>query len=179
MNEKQLKRISKFISLLLRHQPEKGGLTLDAQGWTETEALLKAVRIPRELLERIVAEDEKLRYSFSSDGLRIRANQGHSVAVDLGYPPVEPPAELFHGTPERNRASILEKGLLRGNRTHVHLCADRETAEIVGRRRGLPIIFRVDSAAMHRDGCLFFRSENGVWLTEHAPPQYLSETDPQ
>ena len=129
--------------------------------------------ISREQLEEVVATNDKKRFSFSPDGLLVRANQGHSVEVDLGLVPIEPPELLYHGTVERFLDSIRAKGLVRGNRHHVHLSADRDTAARVGQRRGRPVVLVVEAGRMHRDGHRFFRSENGVWLTETVPPQYL------
>ncbi len=172
-------RLSKFLSLVLRHQPEKAGLTLDASGWVEVEALLRGcnaagVSLTRPLLERLVAESDKQRFAFSEDRQRIRANQGHSVDVDLAYEPVTPPDILYHGTADRFLDSIRTRGLVRGNRHHVHLSADYAVAVEVGRRHGRPVVFDVAAERMHADGHRFFRSANGVWLTEQVPPQYLS-----
>jgi putative RNA 2'-phosphotransferase len=175
---KQLVSLSKFLSFVLRHEPEAIGLTLDAEGWVAVEELLAAAArhghsVTRGQLEEVVATNDKRRFSFSPDGRLIRANQGHSVEVDLGLAPVEPPELLYHGTVERFLDSIREKGLLRGNRHHVHLSADRETAARVGQRRGRPVVLVVDSGRMHRAGHRFFRSENGVWLTEAVPADFL------
>ena len=123
-------------------------------------------------MEEVVATNDKKRFSFSPDGRLIRANQGHSVEVDLGLVPVEPPELLYHGTVERFLDSIRERAL-RGNRHHVHLSADRETAARVGQRRGRPVVLVVEAGRMHNDGQVFYRSENGVWLTEAVPPTYL------
>ncbi len=170
--------ISKFLSYVLRHKPEAIGIALDAEGWVDVDELLTAAaqhgkRISRELLKQIVATNDKQRFAFSPDGRSIRANQGHSVAVDLALAPCDPPELLYHGTVERFLDSIRRQGLLRGGRHHVHLSADRETAAKVGARRGRPVIFVVQSAAMHRAGHQFFRSSNGVWLTETVPPEFL------
>jgi putative RNA 2'-phosphotransferase len=175
---KQLVEISKFLSFVLRHNPQAIGITLDAEGWVVVDELLAAAarhghRFTRQLLEDVVATNDKKRFAFSPDGLLIRANQGHSVEVDLGLVPVEPPELLYHGTVERFLDSIREKGLVRGMRHHVHLSADRETAGRVGQRRGRPLVLVVEAAFMHRDGHRFYRSENGVWLTETVPPAYL------
>ncbi len=172
-------QISKFLSLVLRHQPEKIGLTLDAAGWVDVEELLRAAEssgfpITREELEIVVAENDKKRFSFSEDGQRIRASQGHSVSVELGYEAVPPPEILYHGTIEKFLASILEQGLLKGDRHHVHLSSDLETAKKVGARRGRPIVLLVQSGLMRKDGHLFYRSENGVWLTDAVPAMYLT-----
>ncbi|GAB4125120.1 MAG: RNA 2'-phosphotransferase [Roseiflexaceae bacterium] len=177
--DKQLTRFSKFISLVLRHEPQKYGLTLDPHGWVAIDDLLASaeragVRMTRTQLEQVVAENDKQRFAISDDRLRIRARQGHSVSVDLELPPLTPPDRLYHGTVDRFIASIRQQGLIRGSRQHVHLSATLETAIIVGQRRGAPVILTVDSAAMHHDGYLFYRSENGVWLTDAVPARYLS-----
>jgi putative RNA 2'-phosphotransferase len=169
---------SKFMSYVLRHRPERLGLTLDANGWVNVEELLDAANragksITREQIEFIVAHDEKQRYSFSSDGSRIRANQGHSIAVDLELEAIKPPERLYHGTPVRFIDSIREQGLLRMKRTHVHLSEKEETAIEVGQRRGKSLVIVVEAGKMQADGFEFYRSENGVWLTEKVPIEYL------
>lgn len=176
--DKDLTRIGRFLSLILRHQPEKIGVTLDPQGWIEIDTLLNAARtsgtnIPRELLERIVAENDKKRFAISEDGRSIRASQGHSVRVDLALDPIEPPSLLFHGTATRFLASIRNEGLRPGSRTHVHLSADEGTARTVGARHGKPVVLGIAAEAMHAEGHLFYLSANGVWLTESVPPRYL------
>lgn len=177
MNQNIVK-ISKFLSLVLRHEPEKIGLSLDAAGWVSVDELLAACRqhgkaITFEQLQDVVANNDKQRFSFSADGNLIRANQGHSVEVELGYESATPPATLFHGTAERFLASIKEQGLLKGERHHVHLSADIETATKVGQRHGKPVVLRVDAGKMQQDGFIFYLSTNGVWLTEHVPVPYL------
>jgi putative RNA 2'-phosphotransferase len=174
MNQK----ISKFLSFVLRHKPQAIDITLDAEGWVAVDELLAAAArhgqpVTRQQLEEVVATNDKQRFSFSPDGQFIRANQGHSVEVDLGLVPIEPPELLYHGTVERFLDSIRANGLLRGKRHHVHLSGDRETAARVGQRRGRPVVLVVEAGRMHRDGHPFFRSENGVWLTETVPPKYL------
>jgi putative RNA 2'-phosphotransferase len=178
MQKRQI-RISKFLSLVLRHKPEKIGLTLDEAGWTAVDDLLQASRdhgfpITLAELQTVVAENDKARFSFSPDMSRIRANQGHSTAVNLGYEPAAPPEYLFHGTAERFWPAIQGEGLSKRSRHHVHLSLDIETARQVGARHGRPLILRVDSGAMQRDGHLFYLSANGVWLTDAVPPQYLA-----
>jgi putative RNA 2'-phosphotransferase len=170
---------SKFLSLVLRHAPEKIGVELDENGWIDVEILLEAMArngktLTRSDLERIVTENDKKRFAFSENGLRIRANQGHSVEVDLALQPCIPPELLFHGTPEGFVASILSTGLNKGQRHHVHLSADRLTATKVGERRGLPIILEVQAGEMHRTGHIFYKSENGVWLVDAVPAVYIS-----
>ena len=171
-------RISKLLSLVLRHQPEAIGLKLDKHGWAEIDELLTLLekngdRISRDQLGSIVENDNKNRYAIDADGLRIRANQGHSIEVELGLPAIEPPEILFHGTVKKFLEAIACSGLDAGSRQHVHLSRDRETAINVGKRRGSPIILRVRSAAMHAEGHEFYCSNNGVWLTKHVPVQYI------
>ena len=169
-----LKNISKFLSLVLRHKPEKIGLELDQQGWAKTQELLdKIPHLTLKLLQEVVETNNKKRFAFNEDGSKIRASQGHSITVDLGYPPSEPPALLYHGTATRFVTSIQEKGLLKRNRQHLHLSKDLDTATNVGQRHGKVVILTVDSGKMYKDGYNFFISENGVWLTDHVPVDYL------
>ena len=164
---------SKFLSLILRHAPEKIGLALDAQGWADIGQLLAQAarhgrRLSREQLDDVVARDSKTRYAISDDGLRIRANQGHSLAaVDIRLPPATPPAMLYHGTASRFVEAIRAAGLLPGSRNHVHLSVNRETA--VGARHGKPVVLTVDAAAMQAQGHVFYVSDNGVWLVDAVP----------
>ncbi len=172
-------RISKFLSFVLRHAPQSIGVTLDDAGWVDVDLLLRRSRangteISRALLDEIVASNPKQRFSFSEDGARIRANQGHTVTVDLAYAPSVPPPVLYHGTPQKTVPLVRAGGLLKMARHHVHLSADVDTAKIVGSRRGKPSILRVDSARMHADGHVFHVSANGVWLTEHVPTAYIT-----
>ena len=174
-----MKAASKYLALILRHKPEAAGLSLDAEGWARVEDVLSALQrkfgsFGREALEELVRSNDKQRYAFDGSGTRIRANQGHSVAVDLGLEPTAPPDILYHGTAARFLPSILAEGLVRGKRHHVHLSPDRETALTVGaRRQGETALLRVLSGKMAADGHEFFRSGNGVWLTDHVPPAYL------
>src|SRR4051794_1441040 len=179
LDEKRTVKISKYLSKHLRHQPERLGVVLEPGGWVAVDELLKACAahafpVSREELEQVVAASDKQRFAFSEDGARIRANQGHSVEVDLGLPPVEPPAVLYHGTGAASVDSILASGLQRRGRHHVHLSPDVETAVRVGRRHGKPVVFAVDAARMAADGVPFYVSENGVWLVDAVPPRYLS-----
>jgi putative RNA 2'-phosphotransferase len=165
--DKQLEHLSKFISLVVRHQPEKYGVTLDEHGWAQIDDLIAAanragVPLTHAAIQQIVAQNDKQRFAISDDGRAIRARQGHSIAVDLELAPIEPPEQLYHGTTERFVASIQAQGLLRGARQHVHLSADQPTALKVGQRHGTPVVFTVASGAMHRAGYHFYRSENGV-----------------
>ena len=176
--DRSLVRASKFLSLVLRHRPERIGITLDSAGWVAVDELLAAARrsgfpLDRATLERVVAENDKRRFAFSADGARIRASQGHSVGVDLGLAPQAPPDVLFHGTAARFLESIRCEGLKAGSRTHVHLSADEVTARTVGQRHGSPVVLRVEAGAMHRDGHEFYHSENGVWLALAVPARYL------
>lgn len=168
---------SKFLALILRHKPEVIGLTLDPEGWADIEEVIakSGGRLTRDLINRAVAENNKARYAVSEDGRHIRARQGHSVEVDLGLTPREPPAILFHGTHAAVAETIRREGLKKMARQHVHLSADPETAKSVGGRRGRPVVFVVGARSMHLMGHKFFLSENGVWLTGHVPPGYLRE----
>jgi putative RNA 2'-phosphotransferase len=171
-------RISKFLSLVLRHRPEKIGLSLGQSGWVLVEQLIEAsrghgVEFTLEELQNVVAGNDKKRFSLSEDGLWIRANQGHSIKVELGYAPTVPPEILYHGTAERFLTSIKQQGLIKGKRHHVHLSADIDTATKIGLRHGRPVVLRVKAGLMYRDGFVFYLSANGVWLTEHVPVQYL------
>jgi putative RNA 2'-phosphotransferase len=174
-------RASKRLSFILRHRPDSIGLALDEAGWVDVDALLDALaahglRLTRADLEQVVATNDKRRFAFDETGTRIRASQGHSVRVELGYDDEPPPAELFHGTVERFLPAILAEGLRPRRRHAVHLSPDVATARTVGGRRGRPVVLRVDAAAMAADGFHFSRSANGVWLTDAVPPRYLSRT---
>ena len=178
MDPKILVKHSKFLSLVLRHRPEIAGLHLDANGWTSVDALLEGCArqghpLSRIELEEVVKSNDKRRFSFSEDGRRIRANQGHSVPVELGHPPVPPPEILFHGTTRGRISSIRRQGLLKGKRHHVHLSPDAATAHKVGSRRGPAVVLQVLAGTMHIQGYRFYCSENGVWLCETVPPQYI------
>jgi putative RNA 2'-phosphotransferase len=172
-----LRRVSKRMSLALRHDPGRFGLELDEAGWVPVDDLLAALRISRSQLDTVVAENDKRRFAFrrDPDGTElIRASQGHSVPVDLALTPVAPPDLLFHGTGAAAAESIRASGINRGRRHHVHLSADPETAHRVGaRRRGTVVVLTVDAAAMARDGHPFYLSANGVWLTDAVPARYL------
>lgn len=168
------RELSKFLSLVLRHTPERFGLTLDPFGWAKISDILKAKpSVTRAALIRVVTENDKQRFAISEDGKRIRANQGHSVKVALGLEAETPPATLFHGTVGKFLPSIRDKGLKSMNRHHVHLSHDIETATKVAQRRGAPVILAVDAATMHTNGIAFFRSKNGVWLTDKVAAKYI------
>ncbi len=178
-NRKRHTRLSRFLSLVLRHKPEAVGVTLDEAGWVDVDVLVAACKkakkpITRILLEQIVAQDEKGRYAFTEDGQRIRANQGHSVNVSLGYERCQPPARLYHGTHRAAHAAIMRTGLKKVNRHHVHLSAKRATATQVGGRRGKVVLFEVAAQTMHAEGYAFYRSANGVWLVDEVPPRFLT-----
>ncbi len=179
MDQARLVRVSKYLSKHLRHQPERLGLHLAPGGWVSVEELLAAMvrhRFPitQAELDEVVARNDKQRFSFDPTGKLIRANQGHSVGVDLQLEPAEPPNVLYHGTSEGTAGAIVREGLRRMRRQHVHLSGDIETARRVGARHGRPVVFRVDASGMHRAGRPFYRSANGVWLVEEVPPEYLS-----
>jgi putative RNA 2'-phosphotransferase len=171
-------KISKFLSLVLRHKPDKIGIELDTAGWVGINKLLDACTahgfpIARDELEFVVVNNDKQRFAFSEDGRRIRASQGHSVEVELAYEPSVPPELLYHGTTQRFLSSIQAQGLLKGKRHHVHLSRDAATALAVGKRHGKPVVLQIRSGDMHRAGHVFFLSANGVWLTDHVPAGFL------
>jgi putative RNA 2'-phosphotransferase len=172
------KDISKFLSLVLRHQPQVAGITLDEAGWTEVNELLqkmqqKGMDVDMEQLTQIVQNNDKQRFAFNADRSKIRASQGHSVSIELGLQPVQPPEILYHGTAQANLTSILKDGIQKRSRQHVHLSADEQTAIKVGQRHGKPVVLQVKSGDMYRDGHLFYHSENGVWLTDFVNSRYL------
>ena len=178
--ERRLERISKFISMILRHRPEVIGITLDEHGWANVNELIKGinetgeeVEFSKATLEKIVKTDKKQRYSFSQDKTLIRANQGHSIPVDVELEKKEPPKVLYHGTGVKSVKAIQEQGLLPMERLYVHLSTDVETATNVGKRHGTPVIFQVNAEQMQKDGYDFFQSVNGVWLTKEVPTKYL------
>jgi putative RNA 2'-phosphotransferase len=172
-------QLSKFLSFVLRHKPDAIGLVLDAEGWAGIDDLIAkgnaaGTRFGRDELFDVVATSDKKRFSISPDGLRIRAAQGHSVSVELGLAPQEPPPVLYHGTATRFVEAILAEGLKPQSRQQVHLSLDEVTAHRVGQRHGKPVIFKVDAARMHAQGFKFFVADNGVWLTDEVPPEFLS-----
>jgi len=177
-SQKQLNKTSKFLSFVLRHKPEAIGLTLDSQGWASISELIEKsaseITLTNSLIKQVVTTNEKQRFSLSEDKQRIRANQGHSVKIDLNLTPKEPPTALYHGTATRFLCSIMKEGLQPGERHHVHLSTDIKTATSVGQRYGKPIVLRVASGKMYLKGYEFFLSENGVWLTELVKPQFIS-----
>ncbi|WP_460200209.1 RNA 2'-phosphotransferase [Scytonema sp. NUACC21] len=178
MNSSRLVKISKYLSKHLRHQPDRIGIQLAPGGWVCVNELLEACAknqfpISRDELNEVVANNDKQRFSFDATGTLIRANQGHSVEVDLHFLPVVPPDVLYHGTGHKSVESILQTGLCKMSRHHVHLSRDIATAKTVGARHGKAVVFAVDAAAMHQAGYLFYCSDNGVWLVDAVPSQYL------
>ena len=183
MNDARLVKVSKYLSKHLRHDPEGLGLTLAPGGWVPVDELLVAcarhrMMISRAELAEVVAQNSKQRFSFDPAGTRIRANQGHSVAVDLQLMPAAPPAVLYHGTGHQTAAIVAQEGLRKMSRNHVHLSRDVPTAQAVGARHGRPVVFQIDAAAMAAAGHLFYCSDNGVWLTDAVPAESLSLYSP-
>ena len=179
MNQRELISVSKFLSLILRHNPQKAEVTLDANGWVDVAQLIEGMnkhgRVPVTLddLKLIVRTDDKQRYVFSDDGSKIRANQGHSVNVDVELTAVEPPDILYHGTATRFLESIKDGGLIASSRLYVHLSADAETAVKVGKRHGEPVVLGIEAGEMHARGYPFYLSANGVWLTACVPSDFI------
>jgi putative RNA 2'-phosphotransferase len=179
MNPQQTKKISRFLSLVLRHQPDKIGIVLDDAGWTSVSALLTQLKnaghaVSLEVLETVVAENDKQRFQFSEDRTLICAKQGHSVAVELGYEKSSPPDVLCHGTPTKFVEAIRAGGLTKQKRHPVHLHVDQNLAASVGQRRGQAVVLTIDTKRMEADGYEFFVSPNSVWLTDHVPPEYIT-----
>jgi len=177
MNKKEV-ATSKFLSLILRHVPESIGIELDENGWADTDLLIQKINdhnheLTLDMLKHIVDTNPKKRFTFDDNFKRIRANQGHSITIELGLSPEVPPEVLYHGTALQYANSIIEQGIKKQNRLHVHLSKDVETAKSVGQRHGKPILFEINALAMFQDRFDFFLSENGVWLTDHVPAQYL------
>lgn len=174
-----LKETSKYMSLILRHKPETIGISLDEHGWANVDKLIAGIskthEINMDILEEIVSTDEKQRYSFNDDKTKIRANQGHSIQVDVELEEKEPPMILWHGTGEKFVASIDEQGLIPKSRLYVHLSQDEETAFKVGTRHGKPVLYMVKAADMFKDGYKFYLSKNGVWLTKEVTVKYLEK----
>lgn len=177
MEESRKKQISKGLSYWLRHRPEKIGITLDKEGWTDVVELLEKAKVEIEFtleeLKEVVETNDKQRFAFSQDFSKIRANQGHSVEVEISFKQITAPPVLYHGTVSKFMDSINKKGLIPGNRHHVHLSKDKETAEKVGSRRGTPVILKINAYKMMEDGHKFYISENGVYLTDEVPPKYF------
>jgi putative RNA 2'-phosphotransferase len=175
---KSLIKTSKFLSLVLRHQPERAGITLDGAGWVRVDTLLHGCAkhghvVSREELEEVIRENDKKRFVLNEDGTRIRAAQGHSINIELGYAPIEPPEILYHGTAIQYLTSIKEQGLISKARQHVHLSDLVDTAIKVGGRHGRAVVIPVKSGVMHRDGGIFYLTPNAVWLSGPISPEYL------
>lgn len=171
-------KISKFLSFVLRHQPEAIGLVLDQHGWVETQVLLEKMKqrgfnLTLETLKTLVADNDKQRFAFSTNFTKIRANQGHSIKVDLALEEKEPPVKLYHGTAYRNLVAIQRKGLQKAQRHHVHLSVDPIVAQKVGVRHGKPIVLVIHAAAMYAQNLKFYQSANGIWLTDHVPTPFI------
>lgn len=178
LNDKELIKTSRFLSLILRHKPETIGISLDKNGWAKVSQVIKGMRekgytINLEILDLIVTTDDKQRYSFDTHKTRIRANQGHSIDVDVQLKECQPPEFLYHGTGEKYQNSIEENGLVPKSRLYVHLSADKETALNVGKRHGKPIIYKVAAQRMYEQGIKFYLSENNVWLTKKVDKEFL------
>lgn len=175
---KKIDKLSKFLSLILRHKPEQIGIVLDEHGWANVNELIAGFKksgreMTAEILAEIVATDNKQRYSYNDDKTLIRANQGHSIPVDVELKEMDPPPFLYHGTAMRFVAQIMQEGLKPMGRLYVHLSKDIATANNVGKRHGAPKVLRVNSFQMSKDGIKFYLSENGVWLTKYVDPKYL------
>lgn len=171
-------KLGRFLSLVLRHNPDAAGISLDEHGWADVQELLNGVRrsgrqINLETLERIVRENNQPRYSFNADHTKIRANQGHSLQVDVELTAVKPPRYLYHGTASRFLPAIQREGIKKMSRQYVHLSGNFQTAVEVGRRHGSPVVITINAEAMAHDGVTFYLSENGVWLCEYVAPEYF------
>lgn len=182
ISDKHLTHISKFLSLVLRHKPETISIQLDQNGWIDVNELIKkannyGIKVDRETLNHIVETNPKKRFAFNNTFDKIRASQGHSVEIELGYINQKPPEILFHGTADKFVQSILDTGLEKRNRQHVHLSNDLETAIKVGQRHGKPFVFKVFAEQMYNDNFQFFISDNGVWLTDNVPTKFLKRND--
>ena len=178
MEAQEITKISRKLSYILRHNPAEIGLQLDEQGWGSVAYILSKMKVAgeplsRDVLQEVVTNNDKKRFAFNEDLTMIRANQGHSVTVELGYEAKKPPLVLFHGTASKNIESIKSQGLVRGSRHHVHLSADETTAKKVGQRHGSPVVLAIKAKAMHDAGHVFLLSENGVWLTDSVPMLFI------
>ena len=178
MNEQQKKKTSKFLSYVLRHHPELINLNLDENGWADVDELISkstndSQGFSFEELDEIVQTNEKKRFAFNEDKTRIRASQGHSIEINLALIPQRPPEFLYHGTAQNNVESILEKGIEKRSRQHVHLSIDKETAANIGMRHGKPIILTISTGKMFEEGIEFYLSDNEVWLTDFVDSQYI------
>lgn len=170
----KLNKKSRFLSLILRHKPDLVNITLDKKGYAPVKDILESLSLTALELDEIVETDEKGRYSYNDDKTKIRANQGHSIDVEMDFKEDIPPDVLFHGTATKSLDNIYKRGIMKMGRQYVHLSKDYDTAVKVGKRHGNPIVLKIDTKSMHNDGILFYISENGIWLTEHVPPKYIS-----
>ncbi|WP_017904044.1 RNA 2'-phosphotransferase [Pseudomonas asplenii] len=181
MNSKKLTETSKFLSYVLRHEPQSIGLQLDTEGWADIDALIVGAAhsgrtLDRELIQAVVSSNDKKRFALSDDARRIRAVQGHSTeTVSIQHIEKQPPEVLYHGTATRFLESIQQKGLIPGSRHHVHLSQEVNTAVAVGQRYGKPVVLEIDALKMHQQGFKFFQADNGVWLTEHVPTSFITQ----
>ncbi len=179
MSPKEEFKISKTLSYALRHRPDELGIILDENGYVGVDELIhqfnaySQIQLTLDKLKQVVANNDKQRFAFSEDGTKIRASQGHSVQVDLGYEPQVPPEFLYHGTAAANLPSIRKTGLAKRSRHHVHLSLDIDTAKNVGSRHGVPVVLPIKALEMHQDGLIFYQSANGVWLTDEVPLPYI------
>lgn len=176
----QIKNISKFMSLVLRHKPEEIGLIIDNEGWAKVDELItnmnkKGIVVNFQIIDEVVKTNDKKRFAFNEDKTLIRASQGHSIEIELNLPAVTPPDTLYHGTAEKYLESILQTGLQKQSRQHVHLSATVETAKAVGSRHGKPVILIINAKAMYKAGLEFYLSENEVWLIESVPVEYITQ----
>lgn len=181
-DKKYITKLSKFLSLVLRHKPDTIGIELDVNGWTDVNVLLEKMNsngkpIDFKTLEVVLETNNKKRFSFNEDKTLIRANQGHSIEIDLGYISKTPPEKLYHGTCDKYVDSILEKGIHKMNRHHVHLSKDMETALSVGQRHGKPVIFEILAEEMAKEGFTFYESKNGVWLCDEIPVHFIRKLE--
>lgn len=183
ISTQQLNATSKYLSFILRHKPDEIALNLNEQGWANIDELIEKSapkqQLTPELIKEVVITNDKQRFKLSDDGKKIRANQGHSIKVDLNLSPSTPPATLFHGTAYRFVKSIESQGLKSMQRQHVHLSCDIETAKTVGRRYGQPVILQIDAKAMSDQGYAFYQSDNGVWLTDVVPVEFITRSQQQ
>lgn len=182
MDNKRVIKLSKFLSLVLRHQPDAIGIEMDENGWTDVKPLLdkmcaKGKTIDFKTLEVVVDTNNKKRFSFNENKTKIRANQGHSIDVDLGFTAKHPPEILYHGTASKYLSNIYKEGLQKQKRHHVHLSKDLQTAHSVGKRHGALVVFEVNAKEMSEKGYTFYESENGVWLTDSVPVQFLKQIE--
>lgn len=175
LTDRKSKKAGLFMCLVLRHNPSAAHVNADAEGWVDLEGMIRGShgRLTRELVMEIVATNNKHRFAISEDGKKIRAKQGHSIPIDLKLEPKTPPEVLYHGTYPGATKAILREGLKRMNRHHVHMAMDTNTANTVGMRKGAPVLLQIEAKAMHAAGYKFYQSENGVWLTDHVPPDFL------